>query len=260
MTAGTCSAFPAIEESQMVRDLLIRGMLAGILAGLLAVCFGEWFGEAQVDRAIGFGSVVAQAAGRAPEPEVVSRAVQSGIGLLTAGIAYGAGIGGLFALTFAFVCGRMGRLGPRSVAALLAALAFTAIYLIPALKYPASPPSVGEPETIAARTGLYFSMVAVSIIAMIIASLLRAGVAARLSAWNASLAGAAGYVALVSIAAVLLPAVDEVPKAFPADVLWNFRIASLGMQAVLWTTIGLVFGVLAEARLRRPLRLRPVTA
>ena len=36
------------------------------------------------------------------------------------------------------------------------------------------------------------------------------------------------------------------PADFPADVLWRFRLASLGLQVVLWSTIGLVFGVLAE--------------
>jgi hypothetical protein len=29
-------------------------------------------------------------------------------------------------------------------------------------------------------------------------------------------------------------------------VLWRFRVAALGIQVVLWTTIGLLFGVLAE--------------
>ena len=36
------------------------------------------------------------------------------------------------------------------------------------------------------------------------------------------------------------------PADFPADVLWRFRMASLGLQVVLWSTIGVVFGVLAE--------------
>jgi predicted cobalt transporter CbtA len=43
-----------------------------------------------------------------------------------------------------------------------------------------------------------------------------------------------------------LPAVNEVPAEFPAVVLWRFRIASLGAQLVMWATIGLAFGAVAE--------------
>jgi hypothetical protein len=45
----------------------------------------------------------------------------------------------------------------------------------------------------------------------------------------------------------LLPAVDEVPRTFPASLLWSFRIAALGMQVILWTTVGAGFGSVVEA-------------
>lgn len=58
-------------------------MLAGALAGLLAGGFAWIFGEPQVDVAIGFEQHMHAAAGEAPQPELVSRAVQSTAGLLT---------------------------------------------------------------------------------------------------------------------------------------------------------------------------------
>jgi len=53
-----------------------------------------------------------------------------------------------------------------------------------------------------------------------------------------------------------------VPADFPAVVLWKFRMASFGLQALMWATLGLLFGWLAERRLKpapgRPARsLRP---
>ena len=39
------------------------------------------------------------------------------------------------------------------------------------------------------------------------------------------------------------------PDKFPADLLWRFRVVSFGIQLILWTTIGLVFGALAERSL-----------
>ena len=73
-------------------------------------------------------------------PELVSRSVQPSIGLLTGIIVYGAALGGLFALVFAVAYGRVGPLGPRAVAALLAAGAFAALYLVPSLNPPPTHP------------------------------------------------------------------------------------------------------------------------
>jgi len=48
-----------------------------------------------------------------------------------------------------------------------------------------------------------------------------------------------------------LPAINEVPDDFPAVLLWNFRIASIASQFVLWATIGIAFGLLAERALKQ---------
>ena len=108
----------------MVRGLLVRGMLAGVLAGLLAVGFGWVFGEPPIDLAIGFEEHMHHMAGAPEEPELVSRAVQSTLGLLTGVVVYASALGGIFALVFAYAQGRVGRLSPRATAALLAALIF----------------------------------------------------------------------------------------------------------------------------------------
>jgi hypothetical protein len=43
-----------------------------------------------------------------------------------------------------------------------------------------------------------------------------------------------------------MPGVDEVPADFPADLLWDFRLSSLLIQAALWTALGASFAVLAD--------------
>ena len=60
----------------MARSLLVRGMLVGLLAGLLAFAFARWVGEPEVERAIAFETLMDQAKGEAPEPEMVSRQTQ----------------------------------------------------------------------------------------------------------------------------------------------------------------------------------------
>ncbi|HEY0121459.1 MAG TPA: CbtA family protein [Rhizobium sp.] len=230
----------------MVGRLLLRGMLVGALAGILIFIFARIFGEPLVDWAIGFEEKAAQAAGEASEPEIVSRATQAGLGLFTGIMIYATAVGGLFALVFAFVYGRISPLGARGTAALLAIAAFVAISLVPDLKYPANPPAVGNPDTIGARTELFFIMIVASIVGMIVAVGFGRRLAARYGLWNSAILAGIGYFVFIALIQYLLPPINEVPEQFSAIVLWQFRITSLGMHAILWTTLGLAFGAWAE--------------
>ncbi|QND49111.1 CbtA family protein [Rhizobium lusitanum] len=230
----------------MVGRLLLRGMLVGALAGILIFIYARIFGEPLVDWAIGFEEKAALAAGEASEPEIVSRATQAGVGLLTGSLIYATAVGGLFALVFAFVYGRISSLGARGTAALLAIAAFVAISLVPDLKYPANPPAVGNPDTIGARTELFFIMIVASIVGMIVAVGFGRRLVARYGSWNGVILAGIGYFVFIGLIQYLLPPINEVPEQFSAIVLWQFRITSLGMHAILWATLGLAFGAWAE--------------
>lgn len=230
----------------MVGKLLVRGMLSGVVAGLLTFGFAKIVGEPRVDQAISFEEHAAAARGEAPEPELVSRSTQAGLGLLTGVVTYSAAFGGLFALTFAFAWGRAAKGSVRALSAKIALAAFVTLSIVPNLKYPANPPSVGDPETIGYRTGLYFLMIAISIAALLLSGQIRRAALARLGAWNASILAGATFIVIIAAVQIALPAINEVPSTFPATLLWQFRITALAMQAIVWTTIGLLFGALAE--------------
>jgi predicted cobalt transporter CbtA len=261
----------------MVGILLTRGMLVGFVAGLLCFGFLKLVGEPQVDRAIAFESAMEAkekpSAGQPPhdhsmhdhsahdhsaaeaptsetlkeEPEeLVSRSTQAGLGLFTGVTVYNTAFGGLFALVFALTYRRMGDFDARTTSALLAICGIVAVYFVPILKYPANPPAVGNPDTLGMRTAFYFAMIAISLAAMIAAWMLRNRLVQRYGRWNAALIAAAAYFIVVIGVALALPEVSEVPEAFPAAVLWQFRIASAGAQLIMWTTIGLAFGALTE--------------
>jgi Probable cobalt transporter subunit (CbtA) len=230
----------------LVSGLLLRGLLAGLLAGLFMASFSYLAGEPSIERAIAFESVAEQTEGHAPTTEIVSRNVQRSAGLFTASIVYGAAIGGLFSLVFAFCYGRLGDFDPQALSVLLALAGFAALVLLPDLKYPANPPAIGAASTIGARTALYFAMLAISLLAVILAMTLAPHLMDWLGAWNGVLAAAAIFLAVAGLAAMALPPVDEVPAGFPATVLWNFRLASIGARAVLWGTLGLSFGGMSQ--------------
>ncbi|HIC7212203.1 CbtA family protein [Burkholderia stabilis] len=234
----------------MVGKLLMRGMLAGIAAGLLTFGFAKIVGEPQVDQAISFEEKLDAAKsdehGHDHEVELVSRHTQAGLGLLTGVVTYGAAFGGLFSLVFAFAYGRGGRLPARPLAAWLALAAFVALVIVPNIKYPANPPSVGDPDTIGYRTGLFFLMIAISIATMVFSVSVRRHLLAKLGQWNASIVAGLVFVAIIAAVQLGLPSINEVPAAFPAALLWKFRVAAIGMQVIMWTTIGLLFGAWVE--------------
>jgi putative cobalt transporter subunit CbtA len=105
---------------------------------------------------------------------------------------------------------------------------------------------VGDPDTITKRTELYFSMIACSLLAAFAALRIRTWLATRRDPGTATVVAGLSYLAVVVAAGLILPGIHEVPKNFPATTLWRFREASIGMQAVLWTTIGLVFAAAAQ--------------
>jgi hypothetical protein len=230
----------------MIRPLLVRGMLVGLAAGVLAFAFAFAFGEPQVQHAIDFEDHLARVHHEPAEAELVSRGLQRTLGLLTGTVVMGIAVGGLFSLVFAWAYGRIGAMSPRLTAAVLALAAYLTVTVVPFTKYPANPPTVGNPDTIDKRTILFLTMIAITILAAVAAGRLRRELLGRLGAWNAALVAVAAFVVVIAVAELILPAVHETPQGFPADVLYRFRLASLGINLTLWTTIGLGFGVAAQ--------------
>jgi hypothetical protein len=227
-------------------------MLAGLAAGVVTYLFAVLVGEPQLSSAIALEAAHTPVGGA--EPELVTRGVQATVGLAVAVLVYSAAVGGVLGVICAGAQGRVTRLGPRALSLLVGALGFVSTALVPFLKYPANPPAVGHPETIGQRTGLYVTMTAVAVLAMVAAVLAGRRAAPRFGPANATLLAAAVFGTLVIVAAAVLPGVDEVPEAFPASLLWRFRLASVGTQLMLWTALGVVFALTARSAARSSLR------
>ena len=228
----------------MIALYLRRGMAAGLLAGLLAGLFAFVVGEPLLDRAIGLEEQAHAA--HAGGGEVFSRSTQK-VGLFFATGFTGTFVGGLFGLAFAYFRARLVSESDWTRSLSLAAAIFAGAVLFPFLKYPANPPTVGDPATIGARTTDYFVMVGLSLLAV-------------LAAWYASgvlegrgvstpvrhITVGLGLAAAVTALFVALPATHANPGDFPAGLLWSFRLSSLGTQLVLWAGLGVFFGALCE--------------
>ncbi|BBU20693.1 CbtA family protein [Mycobacterium xenopi] len=245
----------------MEKRLVGSGLLAGAIAGTLAFLLARVMAEPVIGRAIEYEdgrADVASAHGVHDHGvELFTRAVQANAGLGFGMLIFGVAMGSLFAVLFSVTYGRVGSIGPQAFSILLSIGVFVALYLVPFLKYPANPPAVGHTDTIGARTGWYLVMVLSSVLLAAGAAWLARKLVSRIGAWNAGLTAVAVYVLAIALVMLVLPNVDEAPEpmrdasgvivypGFPADVLYDFRLASVGIQLVLWMTIGLVFSMFA---------------
>jgi predicted cobalt transporter CbtA len=236
------------------RNFLVRGLLAGFLAGIFAFAVSYTVGEPQVDAAIAVeeAGTAAAPADAAPADDghthshshdeggtVVSRDNQSTWGLATGIFAVSTAFGGVVGLISAFAVGRLGRLRPSQSTAVVALLGFVAAWLVPFTKYPATPPAVGNEDTLADRTLYYFTIQAISILAMIGVVLLARRLLGGLGAYRTLLVCGGTFLAIVVAAGLLLPTVNEI-GTFPGDTLWYFRRASLMTNLTLWAALGII--------------------
>ena len=230
-------------------SILLRGLLAGLIAGLLAGGFGYAAGEPKIDAAVAIEEAAAHTAAPAAAgtdhhaDELVSRGGQKA-GLLLGMALFGVAMGGLLAVAYTLLRRRLRTASDARAALALAGAGLLGIVVVPFLKYPANPPAVGDPATVDQRTVSWVAMVVIGLVSVWAAVVAFRAVRATAPEWLRWAASAAAFLVVVSVAYVALPGAAEVPDTFPAGLLWDFRIVSLGTLVVLWAALGLAFAAL----------------
>jgi hypothetical protein len=215
------------------KRLIARGLLAGAIGGVVAFAFARII----VVPVIGVRAI--------PVGELFSRGLPANVGMACAVVVFGAAMGGLLAVAFAVSYGRLSLIRPGTLALLLAADAFAALSVLPAVSYPPSPVSVGGDET-ATRIGLYLLLVGLSLALIIGAVWVGGRLAARIGSWKATLVGAGAYAVGIAAATWLLPPVEQTLTGFLANDVNPLRLSSLATHLVLWGAIAAVFAPLVS--------------
>ena len=173
-------------------------------------------------------------------------------GHLAAGIILGVSLGSLFgAVCMVSHASLPGRSHMAKALAVAGAMR-VALYVVPSVKYPPSPPAVGGPDTVMVRTALFLVLVAASGLAALGFAkmslfLARTG---RLGARQSVLAGAVCYAALAAVLLVAMPSnTDPAPDIDPA-LLDGFRMASAADAVFFWAAAGVILGALWPLRNR----------
>jgi predicted cobalt transporter CbtA len=236
-----------------VITFVIITLLSGAIAGTVLGAINQALVEPYIDRAI---SIETQNAIK--EDEVIDpvelqnyRLWQKG-GEIAAGTILGMSFGALFGVVFVY---SRSLLLPQSnsnirKALVLAGIMWFVLFLIPALKYPANPPAVGDPETIYYREGLYIGLLAISGFSALGLALLYRKLGSRTpNNKNRIIIVPLIYAAIIVGAILILPPNPDKISA-PMDLVQGFRIASAFTMSIFWGLLGLILGALWD-------RLRP---
>ena len=222
-----------------LRTLVGRGVLAGLAGGAAMGVFLLAVGEPAIRDALAIEA--AGAHGEAVE-ETFSRGVQVAGGV-TGALIFGVLLGAVFGVVYAAMRSRTSPGdSPFQRALRLGAVAYVAVVLVPALKYPANPPAVGDQDTIGQRTASYVTLLGASILITVVAWRLWHSLKARGVGDDGRLLRVLGlWVLGIGLVSVAWPASPD-SVSVPAQLIWRFRLASLGGAAALWATLAIVFG------------------
>ncbi|TKJ18273.1 CbtA family protein [Blastococcus sp. CCUG 61487] len=249
---------PSTTQPPRFGTLFSRLVAGGLVAGASAGVFSLLVTERAIAPALDLeeARTAAEGAGHDHGEELFTRGEQLVGGFLGTVLA-----GVVLAVVFAAVYGAVRhRLPGRSDFArvtVLAAVGFAVLALLPALKIPANPPAVGDPDTVGTRTAIYGATLLCGVVAAVLVGVLVHALRARgVGVPGTAVAAVVASAVALALILVLVPDnPDAISSDVPAAVVWDFRLASLGQLAVLWVGIGLAGGWFAD-RVTRGSQLR----
>ena len=217
--------------------VLISGAIAGTILGLVNLVLVEPY----LDKAIGIEVTNAASVGEEVDPieHAIYRSWQKG-GEIVAGTILGMSFGALLGIVFIF--GR--KLIPGSnikKALVLSGIIWLVIFMIPAIKYPANPPTVGDPDTINYRQYLYISFVLISGFTALGLSILYTKMKAKTSL--KFLVISTIYTIIMIDAFIFVPSNPDDITA-PISLVIEFRIMSMLTMTIFWIVLGITFGLI----------------
>ncbi|HZC20757.1 MAG TPA: CbtA family protein [Nitrososphaeraceae archaeon] len=216
---------------------IFSGAIAGALLGLINQSIVEPF----IDKAIGIETQRQVNAGK-----IIDTIQQSQYrtwqkeGEIVAAIIMGVSLASLFGVVFAYTRSSLPSSDNEKKAVILAGLMFVVLFLVPALKYPANPPAVGNPATIYYRESLFIGFIAVSGFSTLGLALLYRKLGSNQSKMR-RISIPLIYVAIIVGAYVIFPPNPD-KITIPMDLIVSFRIASIFTIGVFWGLVGIIFG------------------
>ncbi len=218
--------------------VIAAGLFAGLVHGILNIMIVEPY----LDASIGIENQRMFASGEAKDtPEFWQKLSDYRVwqkqGSIIAGAILGMATGSLFGLVFAYSRYSIPSQNEIIKALVLAGILWAILFFIPFLKYPANPPTVGNPNTIVLRTEMYIGFLTLSGLGALGFSLLYKKI------HNKKFIALLGYAALIAFAFVFMPSYPD-KITISTDILSGFRIVSVITMTLYWVVNAIILGAL----------------
>lgn len=220
---------------------------SGVIAGIILAFLNLGIVEPTIDKAIALEVQKQVSSGENVNlSELIDYRYWQKAGAFAGGAIYGAGLASLFGVVFVFARSKLPGQNNKQKAILLAGVMWLVLFLMVALKYPANPPAVGDPETIYYRETLYVGYILISGLAAL-------GMAVM---WIRTRMNSKKIIIPLMYAAIMVTAYVVMPSnpdkiEISMDLIHPFRILTAITIGVFWGTMGIIFGSLWDKFLSR---------
>ena len=227
-----------MKSAYFIVIVLVSGFTAGIIHGAVNLVIVEPY----LDQAISIENQNLFATGLAEDTpqfwaEYSSYRDWQKSGQILAGGILGMSIGALFGIVFAYSRNALPKGHTIKKTFVLAAIMWFTIFLIPFLKYPANPPTVGEAETVVLRSILYLTFIAISGFSAVGFFKLYKKLE------NKKYLAFVGYaVFITAVFFIMPPSPDEITA--PMDLVNGFRAMSVMAVTTFWIAEAIILGLL----------------
>ena len=226
-----------MKTSLFIIIVLVSGAFAGFIHGTVNFVIVEPY----LDQAIGIENQNLFASGEEEDTpefwvEYEGYRVWQKSGQIVAGVILGMSVGSLFGIVFAVSRNALPGNNVIKKAVILSGIMWFTLYIIPFLKYPANPPTVGDGETVVLRAILYLSFIAISGLGAITFYKL-----SKKFQNKKKLVALISYIVFISAVFFAMPENPDKITA-PMNLVNEFRIMSVLGVTSFWASMGLILG------------------
>ncbi|HWR26294.1 MAG TPA: CbtA family protein [candidate division Zixibacteria bacterium] len=132
---------------------------------------------------------------------------------------------------------------------ILALNGFLVAVFVPSLYLPPNPPGIETSLPVMTRQSIFFAIIIAGILASIAFWVIYSRLSRKYNPMSGFSIGAFVFVAMIATAFLLVPSNSNIPS-IPSDLLWKYRVESLGAMFAFWAVMGMmVNGMLDYFRL-----------
>jgi predicted cobalt transporter CbtA len=219
---------------RFVAIAILSGATAGTILGIVNLGLVEPY----IDQAIGLEMQNSVSSGENIDlAEIAQYRIWQKGGEIIAGAVFGISLGALFGIIFAYARNALPGDNNKKKALFLAGILWFVLYFVVALKYPANPPAVGDPETIYYREALYVAFIAISGFTALGLALF----------WNRVKINSKKIVFPLVYAGIMIAAYMVMPAnpdsiSISMELVRSFRVWTAVTVGIFWGILGIIFG------------------